>query len=78
MLDENDNQLYYFEEPLVLSAEGAIELIGPDVIAMQGGMTGVYVRTTGESGTGILHIKNAQAEECSIVFTVKADKSGEL
>jgi beta-galactosidase len=78
MLDENDNQLYYFEEPLVLSAEGAIELIGPDVIAMQGGMTGVYVRTTGESGKGILHIKNAQAEECNIVFTVDADKSGEL
>ena len=36
--------------PLIIHTEGPISIIGPEVISFDGGMTGIYVRTTGEEG----------------------------
>ena len=55
-------------------AAGAIAIIGPEIISLQGGMGGTYVRTTGEEGVGILKIKAAQMEEQRILFEVKNDR----
>jgi beta-galactosidase len=48
--DENENVLPFYNDPLIIHTEGPIELIGPEVISFEGGMTGIYVRTTGEEG----------------------------
>lgn len=69
-LDNNDNQLSFFNEPIELCTEGPIELIGPPVVSLQGGMAGAYVRTIGETGEARLHIKNAQTEPLSISFSI--------
>lgn len=73
-LDQNDNIVNFYQEPVVLSAEGPIAIIGPKIISLQGGMGGTYVRTTGEEGIGILKIRAAQMEEQRIQFEVKNDR----
>lgn len=70
MLDENDNQLYFYNEPLILQTEGPVELIGGEVISFKGGMTGTYLKTTGKPGKAALIIKSAQAEELRLEFAV--------
>ena len=48
--DENGNLLNYFNEPVSLSAEGPIEIIGPKLISLKGGMFGTYVKTVRPDG----------------------------
>ena len=71
-VDENQNILHYCSEPFELAVEGPIELIGPRMVPLRGGMTGTYVKTTGKSGKGILTISNSQLGEVKIEFEVKA------
>lgn len=71
MTDEHGNVLPFFNEPVTLRTEGEIEIIGPKVISMQGGMGGTYVKTTGEAGKGILYAGNSQCGEKTIFFDVK-------
>ena len=71
-VDEYENILYFCCEPLKVTAEGPIEIIGPDMISLKGGQAGVYVRTTGESGNAMLKISNPQLGEKKITFTVQA------
>ena len=68
--DDAGNRLPYFNEPLTLRAEGAVELIGPEVISMKGGAFGTYVKTTGTAGAGRLVISGAQIPETVIDFNV--------
>lgn len=49
-VDEHGNVLPFYNEPVQLCVEGEGELIGPDLIAFSGGMSGTYVKTTGTSG----------------------------
>ena len=71
-VDEYENILYFCCEPLKVTAEGPIEIIGPAMISLKGGQAGVYVRTTGESGNALLKISNPQLGEKKITFTVQA------
>ena len=50
VLDEFGNVLPFCNEPLTVSVDGPAEIIGPKVTAIRGGMTGVYLKSTGESG----------------------------
>lgn len=70
-LDENGNLLSYYNEPVILELEGEGEIIGPKAIALQGGMGGTYIKTTGKAGNAILKIKTAQAEEVKLAFTIE-------
>ena len=74
VLDENNNLLNFFHEPVTLQTEGPIELIGDSVVSFKGGMTGTYLKTTGEEGKAALIIKTAQAKEVRIDFTVSKSK----
>ena len=71
MLDEHDNQMYFYNEPVLLETEGPIELIGEKIISFKGGMCGTYIKTTGREGKAALILKNAQAKEVRIGFEVK-------
>ena len=56
---------------MILETEGPIELIGPSVIGLGGGMGGTYVKTTGKKGSAVLKIKTTDGIKEEISFTVK-------
>lgn len=78
MQDENDNLLHFYNDPVTFRTNGPIAVIGPDVVNMQGGMTGVYVKTTGEAGQASLEINGFNGESVTVWFDVSVDKSREL
>ncbi|MGP1587683.1 MAG: glycoside hydrolase family 2 TIM barrel-domain containing protein [Treponemataceae bacterium] len=70
-VDENENTLAFCSEPLMLSCEGPIEIVGPKIIALQGGMFGTYVKTTGKSGEASLCLESATGLFAKAEFNVK-------
>ena len=68
--DENDNLQPYAQEPVTFMVEGDLELIGPNVITMKGGMGGCYVKTTAKIGSGALTMKAQGMESVTIPFTI--------
>ncbi|NLY48603.1 MAG: glycoside hydrolase family 2 protein [Clostridiales bacterium] len=69
--DRNGNRLYYYQEPVVLKASGAIEIIGPKVLSLRGGAAGIFVKTRGMKGEGALTICPVGLEEKHIYFRVE-------
>lgn len=69
-LDQNENVLRFYNDPVILQAEGPIEIIGPSVISLQGGMGGTYVKTTGEAGKATLTIEDTLGQTQIIEFNV--------
>lgn len=57
-VDEYGNQLFYSNEPLAIELSGPIELIGPKAVPLRGGVSGVYIRTTGSSGAASVTISS--------------------
>lgn len=70
-VDENGNVLPFYNEPVILEVKGAIELIGPSVMALSGGMGGTYVKTKGKKGKGKLIIKSVSGDVKEIEFVVE-------
>ena len=70
ILDEHGNIAPYAQLPVKLQLEGAAELIGPDVVCAEGGMTGTYIKTTGNGGEAVLTVSTAQTESVTVRFTV--------
>lgn len=70
-VDDHGNVLPFYQEPVRLIAEGDISIIGPDTIALQGGMGGTYVKSTGRSGRGALLLQSKTAGEIRIPFQIK-------
>ncbi len=71
-VDEYDNLLSFANDPLLLRTEGAVELIGPKVVSLQGGMFGTYVKTVGTAGDGALMIETPEGKEYRVDFKVQA------
>lgn len=72
-VDENRNLLPYFQEPLCIETNGPIEVIGPKIITIRGGMTGVYVKSIGKPGSAAVTLKCERCEEVVIHFEVKSN-----
>lgn len=70
-VDDHGNVLPFYQEPVRLITEGDISIIGPDTIALQGGMGGTYVKSTGRSGRGALLLQSLTAGEVRIPFQIK-------
>lgn len=70
-VDDHGNVLPFYQEPVRLITEGDISIIGPDTIALQGGMGGTYVKSTGRSGRGALLLQTQTAGEIRIPFQIK-------
>jgi beta-galactosidase len=68
-LDENDNVQSFFGEPVTVEVDGPIEVIGPSVFSLKGGMGGTYIKTTGESGEAAVKVTCAQTEPVEIRFS---------
>lgn len=71
MTDEYNNVLPFCNDPISLQVDGPVELIGPDLISLQGGMSGTYIKTTGQKGKATLKISGRQCETVCISFTIK-------
>lgn len=70
-VDDHGNVLPFYQEPVRLLTEGDISIIGPDTIALQGGMGGTYVKSLGRSGQGTLLLQSRTAGEVRIPFQIK-------
>lgn len=69
-VDDHGNVLPFYQEPVHLITEGDISIIGPDTIALQGGMGGTYVKSLGRSGQGALLLQSQTAGEIRIPFQI--------
>ena len=69
-VDQNGNVLPYYNEGFNVEATGAINIIGPSTLSFKGGYAGVYVKTNGEIGKGVLKI-NSSIENKEIEFSSK-------
>ena len=70
-VDENGNTLTFCSEPLKISVSGPVEIIGADVVALRGGMSGVYIKTTGASGPATVTIEGGSLGSVSVDLSVK-------
>lgn len=70
-VDDHGNVLPFYQEPVRLITEGDISIIGPDTIALQGGMGGTYIKSMGRSGRGTLLLQSQTAGEIRIPFQIK-------
>ena len=69
-VSEYGNVLSFSNEPVFLDTIGPIEIIGPKVIALQGGMFGTYIKSNGV-GLAHLRIRDTRGNEKTILFEVK-------
>ncbi len=71
--DENGNVQTYCQRALELKAYGSIELIGPEIIPLSGGMAGCYVRTRKVPGRGFLNVRANGMDMANIIFHVRVE-----
>ncbi len=69
ILDENGNMAPYAQIPVCFNLEGAAQLVGPRVVTAEGGMTGTYIRTIGQTGKVKLTVSTAQTEPVEVDFS---------
>ncbi len=69
--DQNENQLYFFSQPVSFEVEGPIEIIGPATVTPAGGACGVYIKSMGEDGDGKLIIKSGDLEPVTVPVSVE-------
>ena len=70
ILDENGNVAPYAQIPVKFTLEGPAQLVGPDTVTAEGGMTGTYVKTVGLAGEVRLTVETGQTDAVMIEFTV--------
>ena len=68
--DENGNQLVFMQEPVEVLVEGPLEVVGPEVTPLRGGMTGIYVKSTGTEGEVKVTLRCAGMEPVAINMQV--------
>lgn len=68
-VDEHGNVQPFCQESVTLRTEGEIEIIGPKIVSLKGGMAGTYIKSTGKSGEGTLFVTDWQGNEQNI-FTL--------
>jgi len=69
--DQSGNVLPYFQEPVELKTDGDIELVGPELIGLKGGMGGTFVKTVAKKGTGNLTITSPGLDIVNIEFNIR-------
>ena len=70
-IDQNGNLLPYCSEAVQLRVEGPVEILGPSIVPLRGGMAGTYLATTGEAGRAVLHCKMEGALDTEAVLTIR-------
>lgn len=73
-VDEHGNTLDFATNPVSLTAVGPIEIVGPKLISLAGGMGGTYVKTVGQTGPASLILESPNLGEVKLHFEVVAEK----
>ena len=68
--DERGNRIPTANDPILLTTEGPIQVVGPRAVSLDGGAFGTYVRTVGETGEGVLTLSSPTLGSCKLTFTV--------
>ena len=68
--DERGNRIPTAFDPILLTTEGAIQVVGPRAVALEGGAFGTFVRTVGQTGQGVLTLSSPTLGSCQLAFTV--------
>lgn len=76
-VSDTGNLLSFSQEPIVLKTQGPIEIIGPHVISLQGGMSGTYVKTMSQEGEAKLILESEQFGNMEIAFSVRSMRRNE-
>ena len=71
ILDGNGNIAPYAQLPVKFTLEGPLELVGPDMVTAEGGMTGTYVKTTLQKGCAKLTVSCPGLDSVALDFTVE-------
>ena len=71
-VDEHDNLLNFSSEPISINVEGPIQIIGPSVVSLMGGMAGTYIKSLGKTGKASVTISSPHMGEVVIPITVEA------
>ena len=69
-MDENENLLPFYQEPIKVETEGPVSIIGPDILSLKGGMGGLYIKTTGEKGVAKVRLINPQLDTVELEFEI--------
>ena len=69
-VDENENVIPFYQEPIKVEVDGPLSIIGPEIISLKGGMGGLYVKTTGKQGVAKVRLINSQLETVEVEFVV--------
>ncbi len=69
-MDERGNRIPTAFDPILLTTEGPIQVVGPRAISLEGGAFGTFVRTTGETGEGVLTLTSPTLGSCRLTFTI--------
>ncbi len=70
ILDEYGNAAPYAQLPVKFTLEGPARLVGPATVTAEGGMTGTYVKTIGQSGEARLTVSTDQTEDVTFIFHI--------
>ena len=71
ILDEYGNPAPYAQIPVYLILDGPAALVGPHVTVAEGGMTGTFVKTIGETGEARLTVSTDQTEDVTFIFHIR-------
>jgi beta-galactosidase len=69
--DEYGNLLNYSNEPISIFVEGPVEIVGPSIVPLRGGMSGTYIKTTGKTGTAAVTLSSPRLGDVKISFEIK-------
>lgn len=69
-VDDNQVVLPYYQEAITIKTEGPIEIIGPDIVTLKGGMSGTYIKTIGKKGNAKVSISGNGLDEVIIEFNI--------
>ena len=69
-LDERGNRIPTAMDPVLLTTEGPIQVVGPRAVSLEGGAFGTFVRTVGKTGEGVLTLTSPTLGSCRLTFTV--------
>ena len=69
-IDEHQNLLPFYQEPIKVEVEGPVQVIGGELLSLKGGMGGLYIKTIGEKGTAKVRLVNPQCETVEIDFEI--------
>ena len=73
-VDEYGNLLNYSNEPISISVEGPVEIVGPSIVPLRGGMGGTYIKTTGKEGSATVTLSSPQLGQLTLPLTVRVEK----